>query len=145
MTEIRTQIEIEATAEQVWEVLTDFAAYPEWNSLFWPENGQVKLGARLRVRARMPGRFRVGFQPTIRRAERGRELCWLGRLPARLLEGEHFFTIEPLGQNRVRFVQREVYAGILVPIYMRVMGGWVRRAYEEMNRELKLRAEKVWA
>ncbi len=145
MTEIRTQIEIEASAEQVWEVLTDFAAYPEWNSLFWPENGEARPGARLRVRVRMPGRLRVRFQPTVRRAEPGRELCWLGRLPARLLDGEHHFTIEPLGPNRVRFVQREVYAGILVPIYMLVMGGWVRRAYEEMNRDLKLRAEKVLA
>ena len=145
MHEIRTQIEIEATAEQVWEVLTDFAAYPEWNSVMWPDGGEVRSGARLRVRVRMPGGLRVKFQPIVRRAERGRELCWHGRLPARLLEGVHYFTIEPLGENRVRFVQREVYAGILAPIYIRVMEGWVRRAYQEMNRELKLRSERVWA
>jgi uncharacterized protein YndB with AHSA1/START domain len=31
MRELRDEIEIEATPERVWEILTDFAAYPEWN------------------------------------------------------------------------------------------------------------------
>jgi uncharacterized membrane protein len=31
MKEIHTEIEINAPAEKVWRVLTDFAAYPEWN------------------------------------------------------------------------------------------------------------------
>src|SRR5208337_3854746 len=31
MKEIHTEIEINAPAEKVWKVLTDFAAYPEWN------------------------------------------------------------------------------------------------------------------
>ena len=31
MKEIHTEIEINAPAEKIWKVLTDFAAYPEWN------------------------------------------------------------------------------------------------------------------
>jgi uncharacterized protein YndB with AHSA1/START domain len=31
MKEIYTEIEINASAEEVWHVLTDFGAYPEWN------------------------------------------------------------------------------------------------------------------
>ena len=31
MKELRSQIEIEAPADRVWQVLTDFATYPEWN------------------------------------------------------------------------------------------------------------------
>jgi uncharacterized protein YndB with AHSA1/START domain len=33
MKEIHTEIEINASAEKVWRVLTDFAAYSEWNPL----------------------------------------------------------------------------------------------------------------
>lgn len=145
MSEIVTQVEIDATAERVWEVLTNFAAYHEWNSVFWPEKGEVKSGAELRVCIQMPGWLKITFRPTVLKAEPCRELSWIGRLPIRLLEGKHSFTIVPLERNRVRFVHREVYAGILVPIYMRVMGGWLRRAYEKMNREFKLRAERALA
>ena len=34
MKELRSQIEIEAPAVRVWQVLTDFAACPEWNPLY---------------------------------------------------------------------------------------------------------------
>ena len=141
MSEILTQVEIDASAERVWQVLTDFAAYPEWNSTIWPNGGKPQAGERLRVRVRVAGRLGFAFRPTVLKAEPGREFCWVGRLPAGLMEGKHSFTIVPVEPNRVRFVHREVYAGLLVPIYMRVMGGWVRRTYERMNRELKLRAE----
>jgi hypothetical protein len=142
MSEIHTEVEIDATAEQVWQVLTNFPAYLEWNSKIWPNAGELRAGARLRVRVRVAGGLSFAFRATVLKAEPGRELCWVGRLPARLLEGRHSFSIVPLEQKRVRFVHREVYSGLLVPIYMLVMGSWLRRTYKGMNRELKLRAER---
>ena len=143
MSEIRTQIEIEATAERVWQVLTDFAAYPQWNSVIRPERGEARPGERLQFHLRLWGTLGLSLRATIRKADPGRELCWKGRLAPGLFGGEHSFSIEPIGQSRVRVVQREVYTGILVPIYMRIMSAWVRRVFEGMNRELKFRAEHV--
>ena len=31
MKELHSEIEIDASAERVWGILTDFASYPEWN------------------------------------------------------------------------------------------------------------------
>lgn len=84
----------------------------------------------------------VSFRPTVIHAERGRELMWRGRvLFSWLFTGEHFFTIEPLGNGRVKFLQYEVYRGALVPVIVAVIGGRTRRVFEEMNRALKARAE----
>ena len=40
--EIFTQIEIEATREQVWSVLTDFEKMPEWSSSFQGIKGFIQ-------------------------------------------------------------------------------------------------------
>ena len=60
------------------------------------------------------------FKPTVLKAEPNRELSRLGRLimPG-LFDNEHVFTIESLGENRVRFKQRELFTEILIPLLAR--------------------------
>jgi len=50
-------------------------------------------------------------------------------------------TIQPLEENRVRFVQREVFRGLLVPLFSRSLDNNTQRGFEEMNHALKERAE----
>ena len=76
-------------------------------------------------------------------AERERRFAWLGRLGGvpKLFDGEHSFAIEPLGPNRVRFVQSEKFGGILVPFLRKMLETSTRAGFEAMNRALKDRAE----
>lgn len=144
MNEILTHIDIAAGAKEVWKVLTDFERYPEWNTLMWPDGGDIRPGARLRVRVRIARWIRFSFRPTIHKADPGRGFSWKGRLPARLLQGVHSFAIESLSSNRVRFIHRETFTGLMVPFYMWLMAGWAERAYARMNRELKARTENIY-
>jgi hypothetical protein len=84
------------------------------------------------------------FRPTVLVAEPRQELRWLGRLwlPG-LFDGEHSFSIEPLDEGRVRFVQRERFTGLLLPLLSKMLDGDTRRGFEEMNQALKVRAESV--
>ena len=142
MKEIHTEIEINASAEKVWQVLTDFPAYPEWNPFVRRLEGEVIVGAHLQVYVQPAGGKGVSFRPTVLVAEPNRELRWLGRLwlPG-LFDGEHSFVIEPLEEHRVRFVHRERFNGLLVPLLSKMLDGETRRGFEEMNRALKMRAE----
>jgi hypothetical protein len=144
MKEIHTEIEINASAEKVWRVLTDFAAYPEWNPFVRRVNGEVSVGARPHVYIQPPGGRGMSFRPTVLAADPGRELRWLGHLwlPG-LFDGEHSFLIEPLGDRRVRFIHREVFRGVLIPLLSKMLDGNIRRGYEEMNRALKIRVESA--
>lgn len=143
MKELRTEIEIQASDKQVWQLLTDFASFPEWNPLIRRANGEARAGAQLEVHIQPPGARGMTFRPAVLKAEPNRELRWLGRLilPG-LFDGEHIFTIEPLGENHVRFVQREVFTGLLVPLFARGLDTDTRRGFEAMNRALKARAEQ---
>ena len=142
MKELRSEIEIEAPAERVWQVLTDFAAYPEWNPFIRRVNGQPEVEEQLVVRMKPTGTRGMTFRPTVMKAEPNRQLRWLGHLlvPG-LFDGEHIFEIEELGRERVLFIQREVFKGLLVPLLARSLDRDTQRGFEEMNRALRERAE----
>src|SRR5918997_986201 len=142
MKQLNTQIEIDAPAKRVWEVLTDFASYPQWNPFIRHISGRPAPGERLQARLAPPGGRAMTFKPKVLTAEPDRELRWLGRLPVPgVFDGEHSFTIEPLEENRVRFVQREAFKGLLVPLFARSLETNTQRGFKEMNRALKERAE----
>ncbi len=143
MKELRSEIEIQASAERVWQLLTDFASFPQWNPFIRRASGIIRPGERLEVYIQSPGARGMTFRPTVLTAEPNRELRWLGHfLIPGLFDGEHIFTIEPLGTQRVRFVQREIFTGWLVPFFARILGTDTRRGFEKMNQALKIRAEQ---
>ena len=143
MKELRTEIEIQASAERVWQLLTDFPSFPQWNPFIRKATGNIRVGERLEVNIQPSGASGMTFRPTVLKVEPNRELRWLGHLliPG-LFDGEHSFTIEPLGEGRVRFTQREVFTGLLVPLFARGLDTDTRRGFEEMNQALKARAEQ---
>ncbi len=142
MKQLHTEIIIEASPERVWELLTDFGSYPQWNPFIRNISGLPASGERLEVRLEPPGGRGMTFKPKVLNAEPNRELRWLGSLlvPG-LFDGEHSFAIDPLGENRVRFVQREEFKGVLVPLFARSLDTNTQRGFEQMNRALKERAE----
>ena len=144
MKELNTEIEIQASDERVWKLLTDFASFPQWNPFIRQTKGEAKVGARLEVHIQPSGASSMTFKPVVLKVEPNRELRWIGRLlmPG-LFDGEHIFIIEPLEANRVRFTQREVFTGLLVPLFARSLDKDTRRGFEEMNQALKSRAEQT--
>lgn len=142
MKELHSEIEIAASAERTWRILTDFASYSRWNPFIRRISGEPSTGERLEVRLEPPGGRGITLRPTVLNVEPNRELRWLGHvLVPGLFDGEHCLTIQPLAENRVRFVQREAFGGLLVPLFARSLDHSTRRGFEEMNRALKERAE----
>ena len=142
-THLRTEIEIDAPADRVWDVLTDFTAYPDWNPFIRRAGGPVRVGSRLEARLQPPAGRAMTLRPTVLAAVPNRELRWLGHLfvPG-LFDGEHGFRIESLASDRVRFVQEERFAGLLAPLVLRFVERDTRQGFEAMNRALKARAEQ---
>jgi hypothetical protein len=142
--ELRSQIEIGAPAERVWQVLTDFPAYPDWNPFIRRVNGLPEVDEQLVVRMRPSGTRGLTFRPTVMTVEPNRQLRWLGHLlvPG-LFDGEHIFEIEELDRDRVLFIQREIFKGLLVPLLARSLDRDTQRGFEEMNRALREKAETI--
>jgi hypothetical protein len=139
---LHTEIEIDASAERVWAVLSDFSSYPQWNPFIRSVIGAPQQGARIQIVIQPSGGKVMRFSPVILAAETGRELRWLGRfLFPGLFDGEHRFLIEPLGEGKVRFQQSERFSGLLVSLLRGRLDRDTKRGFEEMNRALKAKAE----
>ena len=144
--QLNAEIEVQASPDRVWEVLTDFAAYPQWNPFIVRGGGQAVPGSRLELHMRLPGRRPTTFRPQVQEAEPARRLRWLGRLlvPG-LFDGEHSFTIEPIGPERVRLTQHEEFRGRLAPLLLARIGEPTLAGFHQMNRTLKVRVEQPTA
>ena len=114
--QIETETTIEATPEEVWRVLSDFASYGEWNPGMRSVQGEPVVGSRLTIEFSMNGGRTMKMRPKVLVSQPGHELRWLGHLllPG-IFDGEHRFEIHQQGPNGVRFVQGERFAGLLVP------------------------------
>lgn len=144
MKELHSEIEIKASAERVWQVLTNIAAFPQWNPFIRMVSGEIRTGQRLEVHMQPSGARAMTFRPKVLKVEPNRELRWRGQLWIRgLFDGEHVFTIENIAPGRVRFVQREEFSGVFVPLLARSLDRDTKRGFEEMNQALKLQAEKT--
>lgn len=140
--EIRTEIEIEASPEQVWSELSSLEDYEEWNPYIREAQGRVAVGRELEIHTKAPNSEERTFRPEVLVSDPDRELRWSGSLPVPgSFNGEHYFLIEPAGEGRVRFVQGEKFTGLLVPVLWGDLDTNTRLGFERMNRALKQRAE----
>jgi len=56
------------------------------------------------------------------------------------VDGEHIFELHP-SEGGTRFVQREIFSRLLVPLLWGTLEDPTRRGFDAMNRALKERAE----
>jgi hypothetical protein len=138
---IETAIEIAAPPSAVWDVLVDFAAYPDWNPFIRLLQGEATVGARLEVTVQPPGGKPMTFRPTVLVAEPASELRWLGRvLMPGLFDGEHGFRLEPTAGG-CRLHHGETFSGLLVPLFSRMLDG-TAQGFGALNQALKERVER---
>jgi hypothetical protein len=141
--EVSAEIEINSYPESVWKILTDFATYDQWNPFINKIIGLPTEGSKIDIYIETPSGKNRKYSPRITKVEEGRELRWSGKssLPG-FLNAEHIFTIEEMRPERVRFIQREVFKGLLTRIFGKGVDIDVRQGFQDMNDALKKRAER---
>jgi hypothetical protein len=142
-TELRTSIDIDAPAEAVWAVLTDLAAYPEWNPFIVRADGEIAVGATLALVMQPVGARRTTVRPTVLEVEPGRRLRWRGTLGlAAVFDADHSIALDERADG-VRLTQTETFRGVLVPFLARSLRTHTLPAFDAMNEALKQRVERA--
>lgn len=140
--QIRTEIVIQASPEKVWAILVDFAAYKDWNPFIKSIRGNAVEGSIVKARIEPPGASGMNFSPKILTVNKEKELRWLGHLfiPG-LFDGEHIFELYENTDGTTTLVQREIFRGILVGMFSKMLDENSTEGFRQMNRKLKDLAE----
>jgi hypothetical protein len=140
---LQTEIVINASADKVWGILTDFEKFTQWNPFVVKLEGRPEVGAQLRAELKN-GKGVSVFKPKVLVAEKNKAFEWLGSLPIPgIFNGHHYFRIEALGQGQVKFIHGEEFTGLLAGLIMKQIGEQTLASFIAMNKALKSRAENL--
>lgn len=137
--EIDTHIDLPHSAKEVWTVLADLDAYPEWNPYHVRAEGDVIPGSKIEVEIRKPNGNQVVLRPKIMEAEPGRSLVWGGGIKG-LFRGVHRFDLERVSDTCTRLYHTEVFSGLFVSF---AELGTIEEGYAGMNAALAERMRTV--
>ncbi len=138
---LRTEIALSVPPSHAWTVLTDFAAYPDWNPFIVSLEGELVVGTALHVVLRT-GRWTFPMQPTVTTVAPGEGFAWRGQLirPG-VFDGTHRFMLVPQGDHACRLVHEESFEGWAVSPLLAVIGTATARGFDTMNQAFKARCE----
>lgn len=84
------------------------------------------------------------FKPVVLAYKPNKEFRWKGKLLFKgLFDGEHIFELTANADGTTTLVQREVFTGILVPLFAKMLDTSTLNGFRQMNEALKTRAESM--
>lgn len=144
MKELTTEIQINSRPEILWKVITDFKNYYQWNPILQKIKGEPLIGNQLEIHlSTIGGKNRV-YHPKVIKITPNHELRWKGTLLfSQIFSGERIFLIEKLSENKVNFVNKEIFSGIGVRFTSQKMEDDIVASFKKMNEALKKTIERT--
>jgi uncharacterized protein YndB with AHSA1/START domain len=128
---------ISAPPEVVWNILTDGAAYPQWNSTIVKLDGEVAQGSRIRLVAKVaPKRT---FKLKVSAFEAPRRMVWEDG--GSIFLGVRTFTLTPRSDGGTTFTMSETLSGGMLGMIERSLPDFTA-SFEAFAADLKQRAER---
>lgn len=128
---------INATPQQVWEVLTDGAGFTTWDSGIEKFEGTIALGEKIKLYSEVsPGR---AFPLTVTAFEPGRMLVFKGGMPLGLFTGVRTYKMRE-SDGATDFKMREEFRGPLLPMIWKSMPD-LGPSFQKFAQGLKNRVE----
>lgn len=138
MKQIETTIIIKASAAKVWEQLTDFENYPNWNPFIKAIKGKVEKGEIIEVNIQVEGMKLQTFTPEVLVFDVNKEFRWLGKLGIKgIFDGEHYFILKSIDEQTTQLVHGEKFTGILSGLIYKIVGEKTKKGFEAMNQAIK--------
>ena len=130
--------DIDAAPEEVWPILVDARAWPEWDSGVKGVEGAIEPGSKIKLTT--PANPDRAGPITVAELDPPKRMVWRSGMPLGLFKGERVYRLEPAGGG-TRFHMREQFTGPLAPLIGRSIPD-LQPAFEQFAAGLKARAER---
>ncbi len=142
MSTLITEIEMNASKQQVWQALYYKEDWINWNSFLFDRDSSLPFQANQIVRLsvwRSPADGDTQFQAIVKVVQPGICLSWVCEIPGFRLE--YWFELQDIG-SQTKYIHREEFSGWLAQIFLPFIREDEKRGMERMAHELKQYAEK---
>ncbi len=107
------EIDIAASPESIWKLLTNAESFPSWNSTIIELIGRIAVGETIVLRSTLAPDRR--FKLKIKEFDPNRRLVWGDAM------GTRIFTITPQSNVVTRFSMSETIGGPIFPLFARMI------------------------
>ncbi|AFU04357.1 SRPBCC domain-containing protein [Nocardia brasiliensis] len=140
---IDASVDIDAPAERVWQVITDFPHYGEWNPFVSECRSSLVPGEPIDMVVHLGGRPRRQRE-WIRSHTPGHELSYsMKPTPFGALHSLRSHTLTPLGDHRTRYESHFELNGWLHPLVVALLGKHLKAGFAGMTAGIQQRAEAL--
>jgi len=138
MKEFSSVIDINATPDIIWNIITDAASFPEWEPNITRIEGDIALDKELTIHTKLsPNRaFSVKVSELIPRAK----ITWSMGSRFNPLKGSRTFTLTAQNDGTTQVVTREIFSEPLFALVSRAIPD-LTESFEQFSAALKSRAE----
>jgi hypothetical protein len=139
MTTYSVKKTIAASADRVWELLTDAAGYPSWNPTIISLEGEIAVGKKIKLVSTVnPKR---AFKLNVEEMRPPTRMVWADGMPLGLFKGVRTYTLSPKSDGQTDFEMVEIFSGLLEPIISKSIPD-MTESFEEFAQSLKIVAEQ---
>lgn len=137
------QVLINAPAAHVWQVLTAFDRYGEWNRYAPEARGTLAVGATVEIVAQL-GSSQQRVNNRVLEVVPERRLCWVSlNWYQFLVRGTRCRFLDPLPDGTTRFRESEVMTGPLAPLVVGLLRTQLAAGLQAECESLKAEAERI--
>lgn len=142
---VEHRIGVQAPAEIVWEVVSDFETWHQWNPLYRKAEGQMKIGTNLTLEQHLPGEPAKVISPIVQDWVPYEQLHWRAARLGGFVTAIRYLEIESMGPGNSTFSNGELFIGMLLRLISRDERRRLKAAFTEMGEAVRDRAEAIWS
>lgn len=134
--DIKREVKINASPEQLWELLTDFNRWNEWNSTIKESSGHSSEGSVLNITINGNGQRDSNYHPIVIESKKPEIFRWRANMISDFVfRNDRVFEIQVI-DGVTHFTHKEEFSGLMVPIMWKVLQSFVGPHLDQINHDL---------